>query len=391
MRVNRLLISAFLIFVSAFSFASPVFQDDIDTAFEEIMLTTLGRAICQDILNADAQAISFHLGVSERAAKSIARKCMSGTKDMQWVFPTPNHDIRKLSLKANKPRRYVLLTTQTDFPIESWTDPYSNTTVLLAGPEGLSHTRLIQLLAHETAVYFDSKANPAHPEAQSIPELRDIKIIPPTTLNPLLVVSDPLIAHTLTYIRALQVEFEIVSDLVAQGRIPTPPDYGHVYLNYLISERCEHECLITAIEAIRKKYLPIALPLMAFAPYYRSSMAADLVRAKPSGWGTDKWQAVQETFVSKPVQFLDSQNFTGSPLADMQKIFKSKDPHALDYVAADSFLIKDLWPLERVALADTRLVGGKSFLEFMKVPLLSGVNISLSSGPRVRIGTGNIE
>lgn len=390
MRVTRLLISALLVYFSAFANAGAVFQDDIDTAFEEIMRSNLGRAICTEILGANAEAISFHLGVSESAGKVIARNCAAGSPELQWIFPTPNHDIQKLSLKANKPRRYVMLQAQMNFPIESWTDHFTNTTVLLAGPEGLSQTRLIQLLVHEMAVYFDSKANPAHPEARSIPELRDIKIIPPTTLNPLLVVSDPLIAHTLTFIRALQVEFEIVSDLVSQGRIATPPDFGNVYLNYLISERCDHACLLKAIDMMRAKYLPFGLPLMAFSPFFRSSMADDLVRAKPPGWTSVQWTAVQLSLNTLPVEFLKSQ-FTGNPLADMQKVFQTKDIPTAAYSSVVSFLNNDLWPLERVALADTRLVGGKSFLEFMKVPLLSGVNISLSSGPRVRIGTGNIE
>ncbi|MGZ3723642.1 MAG: hypothetical protein ACXVA9_11955 [Bdellovibrionales bacterium] len=363
-------------------------QKDIDSAIQEIMMTHVGQAICQKILGADPEAIEFHLGVSSGAAQTIAQSC-NGDADVKWIFETSYQDIRKLTLKSFKPRKYALLSAETVFPIESWTDPFSNTTVLMAGREGVSHERLVQLLAHETAVYFDSKANPAHADAQNIPAIRDLILQTTARMNPLVAVTDPLIAHTLTFIRALQVEYAIVDELVAMRKIVAPADHEDPYLKLLISDQCREECLETLITNMRTDYLPIGLPLLAFAPHFRAVVTKELAKAKPL-WHQAQWSRVQESLNNLPVEFLKSQ-FTGSPLTDLQRIFVTSNPPTLPFQIVAKFLNEDLWPIEKPAIMQTKLPTGATFLEFMKVPLLSGYNILLSSGPRVRVKPGNAE
>ena len=65
--------------------------------------------------------------------------------------------------------------------------------MLLAGRDGLTHEHLVQALAHELAVYLDSKANPAASDAAAIPELRDLQVFAAggPAMDPMVAISDP--------------------------------------------------------------------------------------------------------------------------------------------------------------------------------------------------------
>jgi hypothetical protein len=247
----------------------------------------------------------------------------------------------------------------------------------------------VQLLAHETAVYFDSKANPAHADAQNVPELRDLELEPPGTINPLVAATDPLIAHTLTFVRALQVEYAIVNELIALHKIVPPVDHADPYLNYLVSDACRQECLDKLITRMRNEYLPIGLPLLAFAPHFRALAAKEIAHSNPF-LPREQWARVQDSLNNLPVQFLKTQ-FTGHPLVDLQRVFVTSNPPSEAFQTVSHFFNDDLWPLEKPALEQTHLTSGETFLEFMKKPLLSGQNILLSSGPRVRVKPGIVE
>lgn len=187
-------------------------QGQIDAAYAMIFKTQMGKAICRQILGADGEAIRFHLGVSAEAAAKLASDCPR-TARHRWIFATKPEDIRKLTLKDSSPRVYRVLQSQLTFPIDSWTDPFTNSTVLVTPTWPMAFERLVQLLAHETAVYFDSKANPAHPDAQKIPELRQLPLHTQGAIDPLIAFSNPLQAHAMTFVRALQVESEILREL----------------------------------------------------------------------------------------------------------------------------------------------------------------------------------
>jgi hypothetical protein len=195
--------------------------------------------------------------------------------------------------------------------------------------------------------------------------------------------SDPLIAHTLTFVRALQVEAVIVKEL------NLPPDPDADLLNPIISDDCREACMEKLIVGMRKVYLPIGLPLLAFAPQFRSQVLAELSRLQPN-WTQNQWARAQQALNFLPVGFLRRQ-FTGNPVSDLQRVFLADEGSRPLFERATGFLADDLWPLEWPALTRSILPSGQTLLEFLKTPLLTGYNISLSSGPRVRIRTGNGE
>jgi hypothetical protein len=138
---------------------------------------------------------------------------------------------------------------------------------------------------------------------------------------------------------------------------------------------------------MRADYLPLGLPLLAYAPAFRSRVLAELPRLRLR-WSSEQWGRAQTVLFQLPVEFLKGQH--GDSMANLQQLFR---PGPINDSAdvVNSFLSQDLWPLEWRALDDTVLNSGQPLLEFMKQPLLSGYNIMLSSGPRVRVRTGNIE
>lgn len=361
-------------------------QKDIDRAFELILSTHIGRAVCRDILGADAQALEMHLGMSKAEAAKIAKDC-AGSEPSEWIYPTSPNDIRKINLKSPQARTYKLVHSDQSFPIESWTDPYSNVTTILITDNSISFPRLVQILAHEMAVYLDSKSHPLYPSADQIPHLRDLNIITTGSMNPLIVISNPLQAHTMTYLRALQVEFSILNELVDQKEITAPKDLSDPYLLELVSERCQQACIENLIEKMRDVYLPVSLPLLAFSSHYRALIERELIRLNLT-----PEQRSQGGFAlsALPIQFMKRQ-FTGDVVGDLTRVFYAEQSQKARFQVVSDFLKDTLWNLEKPSLYSAHFSSGLTLLEFMKRPLLSGYNIALASGPRVRIRTGGIE
>jgi len=388
--------------------ASPVISPSeqqalIDQSMSDIMQTQLGRTICHQILNADAKAIEFHLGVSKNAAVQIAQSC-GRSEISEWVVPASASVIRK-----STPRKYEILYAIDGFPIESWTDsatniePANKTVILLRPPtpeETDSHqyksyfkSRLTELLAHELAVYFDSKSNPAHPDAQYLDDLKNLKIESAAKLSPLIAISNPLTAHTLTYIRALQVERLIIAELIRLRKIDPPADFYDPFIQYLVSEKCGETCLADRVLDMRQVYYPMALPMLAFASYYRAMMQSALPRLQ-ANLTTQQWNRINSAMGVVAADFLTNSS-SGERLQDLKKFFfddASSHPK-IDLVT--KVMRDDLLPLENPAMFKVNVssprTGEQTLLEFMKRPLLSGHNLFQSSGPRVRIRTGNIE
>jgi hypothetical protein len=379
----KLLLLAHL--ASAAGAGSP--QPEIDAAFGLILSTQAGQAICTHILGADPAALEAHLGVSAQAARVLAADCRPVAVP-DWLYATDPSDIRKLTVRNGLGRKYQIVKTTTVYPIESWTDNFTNTTVILTQEIPVATSRLVQVLAHEMAVYFDSKANPAQADAQKLPQLRNLGLKPGSGMDPLIALSDPLTAHTLTFVRALQIERLILYELVNRGAIPPVLDGQDPYLAYLLSPRCTKVCLEHLIVNMREDYLPLSLPLVAFAPSFRAKALAELPRLKLH-WTSAQWAAAQSSLFQLPVEFLKDQT-RGNSIANLQHLFLPKRDQA-SYDSVSAFLSYDLWPLEYQTLDNAVLGSGQPLLEFMKRPLLSGYNIMLSSGPRVRVRTGNIE
>jgi len=386
--VFQMLISIFLGSASAGLAAEVPAQHEVDRAFDLILRTQIGKAICRDILGADPQALELHLGISRERSITIASDCRPNEAS-EWIYPTSPADIRKLSIKANKPRRYKLAHSDQQFPIESWTDSISNVTTVLTHMKPIAFSRMVQILAHETAVYLDSKSHPLHAGGQDLPHLRDLNLRQTGMMDPLVALSNPLQAHTLTYLRALQVEFAILNELVSKNLITAPADLSDPYLIYLVSDRCREACIAELITNTRALYMQFSLPLLAFSPHYRALVLQELPRVN-TVWSALQWTTSQQALAVLPVQFMKNQ-FTGDVVADLVRFFFKDESQLRAFEAAGAFLRDDLWPVEWAAISTSRFATGLTLLEFMKRPLLSGYNISLASGPRVRVRTGNIE
>lgn len=388
-------------------------QYEIDESFRLIFKTEVGMAVCTRILGADPKALEFHLGISPDAAVQIARHCHSPGKTQPWLFPSKPMDIRKFTLcqgdtgKPCGPRKYFHVETEKLYPIESWTDPYTNTTVLLTRTSSPKRTRLVQLLAHEMAVYFDSKATPTAADAQNIPALAGLKIrlVPqPITVpfSPWVALLDPLTAHTLTFLRALRIERSIVKELADRHLLEPPADDQDPYVAHLLSDECSHDCILQLIQTMRDTYSSLSLPLLAYAPTYRSQVIAELANIEkkyPGIWGSEKWpranKAIQYTVAFFENRSADSEQVKSDEklrldsLANLQRLYPTLARESDEFELVGHFLSDDLWrPLELPSLNAAKLSDGQTLLEFMKQPLLSGYNVLLSSGPRVRIHGG---
>jgi hypothetical protein len=386
----QILVSAQLAFGSN---TEAALQKRVDEAFFKIFQSQIGQTICRDILGADAGAISTHLGVSPDEAKKLALQCAQGDFEPgAMVYPTSPADIQKIAHLQKSQRTYTILPAVEGFEIESWTDPRTNTTTILQSEEGMDDARLLQILVHEMAVYFDSKINPAHANAQSIPHLRSLSLKGPGRMNPLVAVTNPLVGHTLTYLRALQLEFAIIDELLQAGIMKEAPEgYHDAYLRYLASDSCAHQCIeLLILELQQKVFLPISLPLLAHASHYRALRLDEFKRMTPQ-WTSAQWISANESLDRLPVLFFNATK--GISVVDSMKMVASvPESQRADFVTVESFmkdtLLKIEWPVVSQSRFDS---SGITLLEFMKRPLLSGYNIVITSGPRVRVRSGLIE
>ncbi|HMN68210.1 MAG TPA: hypothetical protein PKC28_06690 [Bdellovibrionales bacterium] len=361
---------------------------ETDQAFLLIFKTPFGQEICRDVLGGDAEAIRLHLGVSPSKAKEIADGCHSGERS-GWIYKTEPETIQKLLPEGRRQRTYRWLSVNADFPIESWTDPFRNLTTILKAPEDKGATWLLKILAHEMAVYFDSKANTIHPEHVKIPVLDSMSLGTASTLNPWVAVSDPQIAHSLTYLRALKVEYRIMSELKAMGKIrELPAEYSEPLIAKALAEDCDNACVLDFITNVRKIYRPISLTLLALAPQYRTAMMAELARLN---WSGKKLITAQTMIDRYPVRYM-LDNSMNDMVSDLTLTLMTDAKISQDNEAVARFFEQSIWPIEMAAIGESYFEeDGRALLTFLKEPLLSGHNIRLSTGPRVRIRTGNME
>lgn len=371
----------------AFASTEPELQPRIDQAFELIFQSQLGQSVCRDILGADAAAIEMHLGVSRKQAEKLAGTC-SNAQPSLWVAATDPADIRKLATSERAPRTYRMAPQVQEGLIESWTDPNTNVTVIYGEAATFSTARWVQVLAHEMAVYFDAKATPARPDAQQLPHFRTLSLQSPSSVNPFVAAGNPVIAHSLTYLRALQVEVAILNELIQKNLVEKPADFDRADLQYLASPQCAHACIESFILRMRTRLLPIALPLLARASDYRAATLRELLRLQPD-WTPSQWLRARNTLEAYPVRFLNRRDPKGIGF-NIQDDFLPVEEESLQFATATNFLRNDLWPLEWPAISQSRFAK-ETFLEFTKQPLLSGYNVLMSSGPRVRLVIGLIE
>lgn len=372
-------------------------QPEIDAAFELIFSSPTGKLICRDILGSNEVALSVHLGISPSSAKKIAKMCESAPLvESQWIYPSSPEFIRKfVNDNGQRHRSYEVLEASINFNIESWT--VGQTTSILISPamsDRTAETWLVKILAHEMAVYFDSKVNFIHPEASEVPALEQALselAKDPNGWFTTISISDPQFSYAMTFLRALQIEYKIVTELYTMGLIPSlPPEYDLDEIKLLVGGTCRHECILSFIKKMKQDYRDIALPLTAFSPLYRSHMLHELTQRPPRAWSRQDLRRAQEALDRAPLKFLTDQ-YTGDVLIDLTRVFNIGNQRVAVFKDATRFLNEKLWPLEIDALSQANISASETLLEFLKRPLLSGHNISLSTGPRARIGAGNIE
>lgn len=133
--------------------------------------------------------------------------------------------------------------------------------------------------------------------------------------------------------------------------------------------------------------LPISLPLLAFTPHYRSAIVNEI----PSlylDWNEAEVARARLFLNRMPMEYLRTE-YTGDPVNDMKKVFYGNIERYRNAAEVADFMDSILWPLEERALFDSRLAErNETVLEYMRRPLLSGYNVGLSSGPRVRVRPG---
>ena len=97
-----------------------------------------------------------------------------------------------------------MVTNAPHFPFDSWTDPYSNNTVLLLrhqpGITDLNYGFVTQLVAHEMAIYFDSRSWPGSLDWNRMPSNGTMDMHYGTNLRSIHTsLANPLIANVFAF------------------------------------------------------------------------------------------------------------------------------------------------------------------------------------------------
>lgn len=355
----------------------------VDQAMELILTRSqIGRAICTRILGGDPSLIETHAGVSTEAAKMIARNC-SDPGGIPFVA-RGRSSLRKTTLSGETKRRYQFYLQPKSPLIESWTDPYSHTTYILTSQIDPPFEELVQILAHELAIYFDSKSSPERAYS-TLAETGN----PQFPIRASLAASDPLIAPAFGFLRAAQIEKLIIDDLLKQDLVRSYFLKESAALNAVLRPLCRRECIVRFLEYSRDLFKPLALPFLAFSPVFRSQTLELLTQQKSrdfSFW--NRTHFIMETLPQNYLDDLKADDFAsqiGGWLNQNERFIQTSAQVA-------NFLDDELWPIERAVLENSRVPQlDMYFVEYLKIPKLSSDHIEQASGPRVRVRTGGTD
>lgn len=343
-------------------------QSDIDRHTIAILQTRIGKAICKDILAADEDLIRRNLGVTSTAAQIIASNCKSTRPNSSpYVVPSPATQKNSL-LPATADRTFVVVySNNLDLGFDSWTEPFTNRTVLILN----SSSSLLKILTHELMIYFDAKSWPGGPNWWSLPDLGDTILSSSDSNRSVLATQNPVIAQILAAIRAFKLEVEVLKDLHEQ------PDaaLNHSFLKL----DCDEHCLFHAVKDSTYWVRPYLVDLLAFSPRYRAEILQSAVVAE--------WREVLEEYPRQRIQQLD---LSFSLLGFFQK------PEVEVQLKTERIIFEELFPMDLKVLLQTNLqkFGTEqsiNFLKYLGEPLLSGNANQSAMGPRPRIRTGNLK
>lgn len=373
-----------------------ILQDFIGFILQNIMETSIGRAMCSHNSWQNPQVVQHHLGVSRKTAASIVNNCLPNKQFAHTtIYNSPQEDEADEHMKRVPHRRYVIaVTDRPNLPFGSWTESFNNTTlIILHHSLFMSDINLIyltQVLAHELAIYFDTKAWPFGPAWNRLPILRESVIRAPHPDKVTLATLNPLLAPILAFIRAFKIERQIVDDLVRIGKLSNEPIYYSEKDYPFLHKSCDNKCLVNYIKKNQEWIKPITLPLLALTPHYRTRKLEQL-KSLPAQDIPDFLDVAYEVLEKIPVFYM---NRRANDLLALDFITnQDADFIKLNHLSAN-FLDQHIATQDLHELATARLsLKGNSqsyaLLSYLAIPLLSDVNSPLANGPRPRIRVGS--
>lgn len=366
-------------------------QSLFDTITSRLLHTSIGTALCRDVLDGKAESLIDHLALSPQAAATAAEECRLSEAKSSWVYNSPNLTPSKLTLNGRQsPRRYVLIVTdRPDLPLDSWTDAFSNQTTLFLHSSrhssDLSLQFLTQIIAHEMAIYFDSKSWPQGPDWNNIPALAESRIKMDSQRLTTSAALNPGLATVLAFIRAYKVERVMLKEISNLGLMGADPViYNTKDLPFLKSP-CRSECIAQFIQQ-QIQWIDLFQPaLLALSPHYRAARL-DLLRESSQPISEAEVNALERY---PPYYFAKIRSeMAGLNLVSLAQSAEEKRMHKEINQTMGRMLQADLKTLKAAKIWVPREAQNFDLLAYLAVPLLSDANISLAAGPRPRIRTG---
>lgn len=384
-----------------------VIQSLIDEAYRSLLLTSFGGRIVRELLNCSPELLLKHLGLSQDEAYGLSRTICSGNDQYSgwakntshpWLFTLPNNDPDKVvSLRQKKRRSYkILFLPERDaLPMDSWTDFKTQTTTIYV-EDRISlkdlQKKLLLVLAHETAIYFDQKAQlsaatwSGHPNFNTF-SVTDFNTTTQNDLNAFLTAANnPLIAQVLSYVRAFKVEEywmrQVSSSKLQQMTIDIPDEYNHwryPFLNPKCTKTCLEHFLLTASSSISK----FSLPLLSSSRYW--SMKVLELSAVAS---TDETRRIQRTLINYRKAYVTQINGYPNFLLEAVQPEILRLSQETEQVFEQLLIPQDLETLLEISLSTPPRKTSPA-IEFLTVPSLGNFGVEMAAGPRPRIRTGS--
>lgn len=386
---------------------NPRFKKFLDEALLDIMSTDVGRAVCAHILGGNVDLIEKHIGVSTQTALAIKGQCASRpAKQISYIHPSTEEELVKISESISKEKReyFFVFNLNKPWPMDSWTDPIGNRTYLILQKDWIDEAKkskdskisdslsilLYQMLAHELAIYFDPKHFPGGADWDRLgigqfiqwpQDLEQLDKVYSALMN-------PMIASALAFLRAFQIERLIMIEIAQKKGFALPAEYKNEGLF-----DCRGACLASNIRKIAMKFSSQSATLFALSPQYRNRLMTS--SANFSSKGVEEY--FKMTVEVWPKMFFDQFKKLSEVKSPWVLLLPTVSANQSSYKIQNKvsfFITNYLFPMDYTLLANEYVVEDGatmvSVLEFMTRPLLSGYNVRMSTGPRIRIRGGDI-
>ncbi len=381
------------------SFSPSQIQDNINRSALLLAKTSSGLHLFKNILACRVLSFQDYMGVDEETSKILASQCSierSHNAALIQVHASTEFEIDRIdSLKISK-RKFVAQLTSENFDFDSWTEATKNLTTFFIAKSECSEKSsqencffaFFQRYLHETAIFFDTKNWTSSTAFVNLPDTRTW-LANNSNLNSqriFLAMDNPFVGNIFSAHRAFLFEMAIYKELLLRTQ-PTGFGITHQQLlaKYQIMSADLQKFETESLSAVRKyfhEHADLVLPLLSFNPQYRST----LWREYSSSADTDKNAIYNLVRILAPQLYYEFENSSAVDfIPDGQWKTRVKDYDSLIEVFAKKVLEPDL---EVLTLAMKNQPLSQSALNIFASPVLGGVNIRLSSGPRPRIIIG---